>query len=801
MRAQHWALQNYVEKQSQKLKVIDGNEDEINKILNDDSTTCCAKKKKKFPIPTKTVINASLKRNLSISPQLIPPPAKKLKTGKETAIPKISPHNTYMNKSIKFTKPIQSKNNDEIVCTPDIMGLMSGNHESSQAPNRLQVPPLVMRQQQERGRPRAAQPLAQPTHPIGKAAIFHNVNGFQIDLNQAARQEIFRLPNGKLIQVRKQVTPTTPTQPRLRFPLMNPNGPPLMPRVTIRPNSMNRFHRPQLRAQGPRIILPQQRFTVENTRVTTFASQQQQQQNHQQQQLNHQLQQQQLKHAPVMITSSMFTQQNGSISVVRAPQPDTPLGKAKIEFEDKIISGMEVCQHTINKMITLTNSSSFKTSNSFQDIKGLYIHLQYLFTYTMGKYKSLQDSLTEGMETLAKLDPKLLDRDEEDIEILEEKTDCIEIESDDEEIEPVKKVPSPAKSVTASKNVSTAEVTNGVVATAKIPVPSFRHMRYIDKPKEIEIDAAINVEAELNVFTTKIVPNLDTPSTSTYKPDIYIPIKLKKCVVKLEKLENSDSIIIKNYMAEFVSKQNFSLSSSVEEVEKTDDITEEGKSKVQKNKNGAGPKSSKKLEAMVEIDDVIEDVVDDVVDDVVEDIIEDEVDDVVDDVVEDEVEDVDKDVIDDVVKDVVKDVIEDVIEDVVKDEIEDTNVATEILVEKKKEVIIPEEVATLEDETDLRSKLLVTSALEIPLNNVKYNEESLLVELNAKDDEFKEHQIKCKNTVEDKNVNQVDVLETSQANKENENLLDRVINESDLDSLLDDLTDLDLPNPDREFTV
>ncbi|CAO1440158.1 unnamed protein product [Diamesa hyperborea] len=541
MRAQHWALQNFVEKQSSKIKKLNGNEEEIDSLLNEDSTRCCPRKKKKSPIPPKTLLTASLKRSLTQSLQLTPPPAKKQNTAKS---PKIPSHYTYANKTVKIaSKPQQSNNNNEIVCTPDILGLMSGNQESNTSPRRMQVPPLVMRGQSERGRPRNPPPPPSTSQPV--STIYHNVNGYQVDLNQAARQDIFRLPNGKLIQVRKQ-NALTATLPPGRYPLNSAqvNQPVPRPRVTIQPNSIGRFQRPQIhRPQGPRVIMPQQRFQA---RFSTPP--------------------QQLTPLPTLPpVSTVFTQQNGSISVQRAPQPDTALGKAKVEFEDKIISGMEVCQHTINKMITLTNSTSFKTSNSFRDIEGLYIHLRYLFTYTMGKYKTLQESLTEGMETLAKLDPKLLDHDEEDIEILEEKTDCIDLDSDNEGNDsPVKKVPSPAK-------VVSSELTNGVGTTAKIPVPSFRHMRYIDKPKEIEpmeTEAVLDVEAELNVSAIQTVP-IDDEQPSTSHPSFVVDavtgqVTMMECVVKLENLEFSKSVYIKNYMAQLNASKNSSRASSVE---------------------------------------------------------------------------------------------------------------------------------------------------------------------------------------------------------------------------------------------
>lgn len=39
---------------------------------------------------------------------------------------------------------------------------------------------------------------------VKKKAVYHTINGFRIDLNVAAEMHNYYLPNGKLIQVRKQ---------------------------------------------------------------------------------------------------------------------------------------------------------------------------------------------------------------------------------------------------------------------------------------------------------------------------------------------------------------------------------------------------------------------------------------------------------------------------------------------------------------------------------------------------------------------------------------------------------------------
>lgn len=226
-------------------------------------------------------------------------------------------------------------------------------------------------------------------------------------------------------------------------------------------------------------------------------------------------------------TSTIFSQQNGSISVARAPQPDTQFGKSKTAFEDKIINGLEICQHTINKMITLTNSTSFKTSRSFSDLKELYIHLQYLFTYTSGKIKTLQDNLVTGMEELAKHDTALKEKNEEgELEIVEQKQEVIEVLSDDEGDEPprktIKKESPPSTS--AASTVSTEDQENADIAQ----------------------ELFANLVDTMQNSITKFIPQTELLSTVGFESN---DKKLKtKTVVKVERLEDSKSPIVKQYM-------------------------------------------------------------------------------------------------------------------------------------------------------------------------------------------------------------------------------------------------------------
>lgn len=350
-----------------------------------------------------------------------------------------------------------------------------------------------------------------------------SVNGYQIDLNQAARQEIFRLPNGKLIQVRKQPnsTPSAPTirpglhfamQPRAHIPV-RPNP----PTITTTSRMMRPVMAPQLRVARPQ--MPQQRPTASN----------------------------QSTQGPV--ASTVFTQQNGSISVARAPQPDTQFGKAKTSFEDKIINGLEICQHTINKMITLTNSSSFKNSRSLADLKDLYIHLQYLFTYTSGKIKTLQDSLATNVEELAKHDKSLKEKekhDSDELEIVEQKQDVIEVFSDDEEEAP----------------------RSNQVATKKTAAPCNKSPEQEVLDIEQEILTAL-VATMQNTFARQPDQTELLASCNYMSDDKKL---LTKSAVKVERLEESKSPLVKQFMIAI--QQRRDREPSVEQNIENEDVEE-----------------------------------------------------------------------------------------------------------------------------------------------------------------------------------------------------------------------------------
>ena len=505
-------------------------EDELNNLLNEDSTHCCPRKKRRPPPkPVATPVKRAASTNREYL--TVQPPAKK---------PNMQQHQSKIAKAPPTkVSPRTSTNsrNSEIVCTPDIMGLFNGNDDSAipktnMVPSTsIAPPPLIMRNNQQR--------VTRPQMPIAPvpSPIYHNVNGFQIDLNHAARQEIFRLPNGKLIQVRKQSAPQVTTPFKSVNTAISARQPQFTIRQTTPMTTTARMFRPQMPQPRPRMNnQAQHRFSFSEGRVVATPVPQATAPS--------------TPLVPTTLMSSVFTQQNGSISVARATQPNTSLGKAKTEFEDKIISGLEICQHTINKMITLTNSSSFKQSRSFTDLKDLYIHLEYLFNYTADKFKTLQENLKTGKESLEKHDVESKEKcDIDELEIVEQKTDVIEVLSDDDEdesapVENVRPMPASAKRQLSIANGS-SESANAELATAV---------------------ASITADDSSSSTLTAIIQGFNTSQDLDSTDELISKDKKlqKKVVVKVEKLENTKNPIIKqflNQLHERLEKQSLAGSS------------------------------------------------------------------------------------------------------------------------------------------------------------------------------------------------------------------------------------------------
>lgn len=155
-------LQNQ-NKQLEKIQKINiTSEDDLNNLLNEDVSTCCPRRKRKSLVkPAPAPVKRPSMNNGFMSVQ---PPAKKISLQPSKSIRIPNQVNTYRPQHAVARAAAPGKKNDEIVCTPDIMGLFNDNNDdggnsSSASSSSLAVPPLVMRNNQRPTRPQAPAPI------------------------------------------------------------------------------------------------------------------------------------------------------------------------------------------------------------------------------------------------------------------------------------------------------------------------------------------------------------------------------------------------------------------------------------------------------------------------------------------------------------------------------------------------------------------------------------------------------------------------------------------------------------------
>ncbi|XP_043643731.1 uncharacterized protein LOC122613569 isoform X1 [Drosophila teissieri] len=486
LRAQHWALVNYLQTQKRALQTLQLPEVEARRQMLKDNSNCCRLAKSKTSSLSDSM--ESLESNVSKRSQ-----GSSAGSSKRGSLPKTIPQGPPTKRS--------KASNDEVVCTPDLLSMLepdcqlsvtpkptgrqpvpaanitttprivtvqqnyqpgpsssnsssngSATGSSSVPPPRSSLPPpLVLsgsgiryRQNAPGGVSGVVRRTVVPNSVKTTGPVFHTINGFKVDLNSAAQQDSYRLPNGRLIQVKRQLpqasqpAPTPPAPPALVVPQVGPG-------VVIRPRAPVTSNRPSLH-------------------ISTYGSNMgiYNPQTNQQQRAPH-VRVGNANPAPppiqgpppnvnggqtLMITPAPPPPPKGP-TLVRHTFPNTPMGQARTQLQEQIFSAMDICTHLTGKVVSLTHSNAYNQVRNYLELKELYIHMSYLMTYAIGRFKNLQekclvDMREKGFKNDANslengqlaADKQASDDEDNEIEIVEPKTDTITIDSDNEDDTP-----------------------------------------------------------------------------------------------------------------------------------------------------------------------------------------------------------------------------------------------------------------------------------------------------------------------------------------------------------------------------
>ncbi|XP_016985839.1 uncharacterized protein LOC108049230 isoform X2 [Drosophila rhopaloa] len=435
LRAQHWALVNYIQTQKRALHALQLPEGETRRQLLKDSSNCCRLAKSKASSLSDSM--ESLESNVSRRSQ-----GSAVSSTKRGSLPKAVPSGP------PAKRPKSS--NDEVVCTPDLLSMLEPDCQLSVTPkpaSRQSVPaasitttPRIVTVQQnyqpapsssssngsggslvERpsiGTPRSSLPpplvlsgsgiryrqnapgaspsvvrrTVVPNSVKTPGPVFHTINGFRVDLNSAAQQDSYRLPNGRLIQVKRQLPHANqPSPPPPPPPMALPTQP---PGVVIRPRPPLASNRPGLHissyGSNMGIYNPQtnQQQRAPHVRVANA------------------------NQAPPPTIQAPPPNANGGQTLMITPAPpphpkvptlvrhnfpNTPMGMARAQLQEQIFSAMDICTHLTGKVVSLTHSNAYNQVRNYMELKELYIHMSYLMTYAIGRFKNLQEKCLVDM--------------------------------------------------------------------------------------------------------------------------------------------------------------------------------------------------------------------------------------------------------------------------------------------------------------------------------------------------------------------------------------------------------------------
>ncbi|XP_033152199.1 uncharacterized protein LOC117135806 isoform X4 [Drosophila mauritiana] len=291
LRAQHWALVNYLQTQKRALQTLQLPEVEARRQMLKDNSNCCRLAKSKTSSLSDSM--ESLESNVSKRSQ-----GSSAGSGKRGSMPKTIPPGP----PSKRTKA----SNNEVVCTPDLLSMLEPDCQLSVTSKPTGRQPVTAANITTTPRIVTVQQNYQP----GQSSSSSGSNG---STNQQQRAPQVRVGN------------TNQAPPPLQGPQPNANG---GQTLMITP------------APPPTPKVP---------------------------------------------------------TLVRHTFPNTPMGQARAQLQEQIFSAMDICTHLTGKVVSLTHSNAYNQVRSYLELKQLYIHMSYLMTYAIGRFKNLHEKCLVDM--------------------------------------------------------------------------------------------------------------------------------------------------------------------------------------------------------------------------------------------------------------------------------------------------------------------------------------------------------------------------------------------------------------------
>ncbi|XP_055612523.1 uncharacterized protein LOC129759136 [Uranotaenia lowii] len=336
--------------------------------------------------------------------------------------------------------------------------------------------------------------------------LLHNINGYVVDLRIAAQHDTFRLPNGKLIQVRRQPKKKAPTEV---LDLETPTSPPIQEQTS----AANSRASPIIMRTGRNV--PSKTYV--NRKSCSNASSSglsDKRQTHMAPITASALDPKPDWNPPNLIVPSLTALQE----LRHKKRGSNPIHNFQRVFDSRLIEAAEISLHVIPKINNLLNSTSYKQTNKFPHLKDLYHTVSYVIKYVKDRFQQLEEKCISdirrmGYNKITDLGPILSNRisdnltdhaeefvvsseslqkesngstpkkgslppdsaddedEEDDCAIVEEKTDLIELDSEDESDQEEKEVEeeSDESDDNEGKPVKKDDVSRITAETAKIP--------------------------------------------------------------------------------------------------------------------------------------------------------------------------------------------------------------------------------------------------------------------------------------------------------------------------------------------